>query len=480
VPADAREQPITANRAPPRGKLLALTESGASGVLLPLAPGEFAVAPSDVGDRNILRETLRAVACWTASNAHFEFDSSLILPEMADEIPRLAAVRVANPGAPATVFAHADPVGNDGYNKQLSGRRAMALFGLLTRRVDLWERLFANPFGGDNWQQNGLAMMRKHLGSGSAAAPAAVPADRPGLFLAYMNSICRDRAGKDVRLQPTDFLAQGRDQAGKGDFQGCGEFNPVLMLSAAESQRLARPENRAERDLEQDPNRRVLVLFFKAGSTVAPDRWPCPRATEGITGCQRRFFSDAPTRRTPQANRREHPIDRTTFACRFYDRLVGDSPCEVVSRPVTVRLYDPKGRPMGGAPFRLSSEGETLLDDVTDSGGFFRVRNFPSADGFLIEWGPKPKPGEKPTFPFADQIHLNLSTNESIRIGQQLANLGYTGQASIENKVRSFQRDYQDRFGLPITGQLDPATKSAIDDAHSRVAVEDLRGKGTA
>ncbi|MGE0555051.1 MAG: peptidoglycan-binding protein [Gemmatimonadales bacterium] len=478
-PDDAREQRRAATPAPARGRVLSITPSGATGVALPLAPGERQVAPSDGADRNTSRESLRAVGCWTASIAHVEFDSSLILPEIADEIPRLQEVRAANPGGPATVFAHADPVGNDAYNKQLSGRRAVALFGLLTRRVELWDRLFANPFGGDDWRPRGLAMMRQHLES-SGQPGATVPTERRALFLAYMSAICRDRAGAEVRFAATDFLAGGADPGGKGDVQGCGEFNPVLMLSAAETARLARPENKAERDVEQDPNRRVLVLFFTPGSVVAPEKWPCPRATEGVTGCRRRFFSDADARRTPQASRREHPADRSTFACRFYDRLAGDSPCEVVSRPVTVRLYDPNGKPIPRAPFRLSSDGQTLMDAVADSGGFFRVRNFPSADGFLIEWGPTVPAGGKPTFPFADVIHLNLSTSPSTRVAQQLVNLGYSGEASIENKVKAFQRDFQDRFRLPVTGILDPATEAAIDDAHSRVAVEDLRSKGDA
>ena len=477
-PADAREIRAAAeSTGPAKARLTAISTSGANGVVLPLAPGQIAVAPSDVGEANTIRETLRAIACWTASTAHFGFDSSFILPEMADEIPRLAAVVKANPGAPGTIFAHADPVGNDGYNKQLSGRRALALFGLLTRRTDLWERLFTNPFGGDNWQTTAPAIMAGHLAGLQTGG--AVPAGRPALFQAYMDAISRDASGKDFRLTKDDFLARGADAGGKGDIQGCSEFNPVLMLSQSETARLERRENRAERDIAQEPNRRVLMLFFKPGSVVKPDKWPCPRATEGVTACQKRFFADAAARRRPQEKNREHPADRSTFACRFYDRLVGDSPCEVVSRPVTVRLYDPKGRPMGKAPFRLFDQDQLLMEGVADSGGFFRVRNFPSPTGFLIEWGPAVAPGKKPEFPFGDVLHLNLSADRNTRVTQQLANLGYSGQAALETKVKAFQRDFRNRFGLEPTGTLDPATVAAIDDAHSRVGVDDLKGRGT-
>ena len=57
--------------------------------------------------------------------------------------------------------------------------------------------------------------------------PQADQATRAALFRAYMDWIC----GRDFILDPAkDFLA-GSDPKGKGDYQGCGEFNPLLLFS---------------------------------------------------------------------------------------------------------------------------------------------------------------------------------------------------------------------------------------------------------
>src|ERR1039457_384971 len=60
-------------------------------------------------------------------------------------------------------------------------------------------------------QQNGLA-----------ADGIAGPITRKKLFQAYMDLLC----GPDFRLDKhKDFLARGVDSSGKGDYQGCGDFN---------------------------------------------------------------------------------------------------------------------------------------------------------------------------------------------------------------------------------------------------------------
>jgi tetratricopeptide (TPR) repeat protein len=45
---------------------------------------------------------------------------------------------------PLSIFGHADPVGDDDYNKKLSGRRAAAIYALIARRPDIWEDIFKN------------------------------------------------------------------------------------------------------------------------------------------------------------------------------------------------------------------------------------------------------------------------------------------------------------------------------------------------
>jgi hypothetical protein len=291
-------------------------------------------APTDADDHNTLRLDLFPIACWCAGDVRFAFDSSLVKPELAEELARLDALRRSHPRAPLSIFGHADPVGEDAYNKVLSGRRATAIYALLTRRVDLWEDLYSNSFGGDAWGTRSLELMLATVqdprtadserpegarpyfegppsGARSAAAIDAIrrfqqdkgltvdgvagPITRRALFLAHMDTLCRGEDGLLYTLDPVeDFLGRGGDPGGKGDYQGCGELNPTLVLSAAEREALARPEHRALRDLENAPNRRVMAFLFRPGARVSPARWPCPRAGEGDGACRRYTGTEGP------------------------------------------------------------------------------------------------------------------------------------------------------------------------------------------
>ena len=93
------------------------------------------------------------------------------------------------------------------------------------------------------------------------------PKTRKKLYVAYMDFL----AG-DFTLEKTDFLAQGADSKGKGDFQGCSEFNPSMVFSNDEDAEFKKPSNKADRDEANSPNRRVLILLFRAGSKVEPSK----------------------------------------------------------------------------------------------------------------------------------------------------------------------------------------------------------------
>lgn len=317
------------------------------------------VGPSTDGEFNTIKAALIPIACWRLDDIRFEFDSSFVRPEAGSEMKHLAALRKEHPKAPLSIFGHADPVGNDDYNKQLSGRRATAIYAMLIRNVQMWEDLYKAPIGGDNWGIRSIQLMLTALGyyngpinnTLDAATDDAVrrfqrdqklkvdgdpgPKTREKLFQAYMDKLCTDNEGKTFKLEKTDFLAQGADADGKGDYQGCSEFNPLLMFSQAENQELSKPQNKAQRDAENGPNRRVVVFLFRPGSRVNPQKWPCPRAKEGIADCKKRFWSDADKRRAFQATRREQEKTHDTFACRFYERISSHSPCE--DQPVTTR-----------------------------------------------------------------------------------------------------------------------------------------------
>src|SRR5262245_43170288 len=320
---------------------------------------EVVVAPTTSADFNTIRAQLIPVGCWRMEDLRFEFDSSIIRPEARKEFPKLAKLRAAHPGAPLSIFGHADPTGNDAYNKELSGRRAKAVFALLLRDMSLWEELYGSKVQGvgDPWKFKAIQVMLKALGRDpgpmtGTLTPQTIeavkrfqrdndldddgdpgPLTRGKLFTQYADLVCVDESGAPFKLEKTDFLAQGADPKGKGDFQGCSEFNPLLMFSSEENKGFQKPGKKAERARENAPNRRVMALLFRPGTKVTPAKWPCPRAEEGFARCEARFWSDAPTRRQFQANRRKFEDTKDTFACRFYHRLTTGSPCERVVPP---------------------------------------------------------------------------------------------------------------------------------------------------
>jgi hypothetical protein len=283
------------------------------------------VSPSLGPELNLVRAFLIPKACFKLEDAHFAFDSSFIVPDEFDVGP-LKDLLDKHPGSKLSIFGHADPTGDDPYNKTLSGRRASAIFGLLTRDVARWETLLNQPAGGDNWKPEAEPTMRATTGLPPTTA-------RATLIKAYMDHLCTVRKNGQpagaVELTKDDFLARGKDPDGKGDLQGCSEFNPLMIFSKSEKAELDKPANHAKRNQENEVNRRVMVLLFRPGSLVDPKKWPCPTIKEGIGKCQKRFHSDGEKRRSNQGARREFKDSKDTFACRFYDRLTNSSPCEV-------------------------------------------------------------------------------------------------------------------------------------------------------
>ncbi len=269
-------------------------------------------------------------------------------------------------GFKLSLFGHTDPVGKDDYNKVLSGRRAQAIFGLLVRDVELWKDLYFrhDTKGKDKWGVKAVQTMLNLVGPtpvGGASGKVdqatrtalkdfedanGLPAKgfnaneeiSTGTFEVlsklYMDAICKDDDGNNFQLTPEDFIARGKGKDGKGDFQGCGEFNPLMIFSRDEKSFFDREENKDARNEENRDNRRTMILLYPPETRIDPTKWPCPTVKEGIGGCQKRFFANAKDRRSNQESRREHKDEKTqpdmigTYACRFYDRQTSDSPCE--------------------------------------------------------------------------------------------------------------------------------------------------------
>src|SRR5690348_15309553 len=84
------------------------------------------IAPTLAAELNTLMLPALPLACWRLEAARFDFDSSVVRPEAEPELGQLAAMFDTVGGPALSVFGHADPVGDDEYNKALSGRRARA------------------------------------------------------------------------------------------------------------------------------------------------------------------------------------------------------------------------------------------------------------------------------------------------------------------------------------------------------------------
>lgn len=355
---------------------------------------------------NAVRDELVLLGCKDLPDDHFEFDSSFLLPRSALAFTKLRKFLQAHLDAgkrvpPCAVFGHADPTGSPGYNRMLSGRRATAVYGALTKKPAVWEDLFSNGFGGDQWGLKSVQHMLSIslitlLPSGLPEAPFYLdqidggkteatrkataqaidawrqargfgpgstlgPALRPKLFEEYMDAICN---GPDFKLLPTDFITKGQGgKALKGDVMGCGEFNPRFLLTADTVKKAN--ENAVLRELRNQSyatNRRVIVFVFKHGTEVDPARWPCPVArSEDDSACRKRFWSDGAKRRAEAEDVRtfgdgmvhldaddagqlvETPIEKTgnTMACRFYHAFARRSPCEAKFKEWVVRFQIP-------------------------------------------------------------------------------------------------------------------------------------------
>ncbi|MET0849836.1 MAG: OmpA family protein [Candidatus Rokuibacteriota bacterium] len=341
------------------------------------------VSPSTGDEFNTLQPHLETVGCALVPDHQFEYDSSFVLPGAQRAFRKLVALIKTRPKCPLSVFGHADPEGPDRYNKVLSGRRALAVYAVLVRDASLWDnQLYGDPEGGDRWGDRAIGLMRGALGRDTAGAARPAGAARRQLFLDYMDFLCSDAQGTPFKVAKKDFLGKGADRGGKADYQGCSEFNPVLLFSERETRAFKEDPDKTARNEANAPNRRVLVLLFKEGTEINPKKWPCPRASEGKEGCITRFWSDGEQRRSrlESHKRRQFQESHDTFACRFYHGLAAHAPCESALKLWVVRLLIDS---VNGKRVALSNRryavtaGDTanapILRGITDDQGILRV-----------------------------------------------------------------------------------------------------------
>ena len=303
--------------------------SAHSAAVLPM----ILAAPSTDAQFNLVRLPLVTVGCWAVDDVRFAFDSSFVAADCSGgggdpedirvELLALKTLVASNPGCPLSLFGHADPVGDDTYNKALSERRARAVYAVLIFQsepdlaVKYWQSIAAT----ESWGTDQRDTMRSFTGATTLSGSQ--------LIRVYLQAL----SAPGPVLTKEDFLARGVDADRRGDFQGCSEFNPLLVFSQEKQQHYDEDKangKTAERNSANAVNRRVLGLLYRKGTVVDPAVWPCPRASAGIAGCKIRFWADGDARRGTHISGadRKYNDKRDTFACRFYQRMAGSSPCE--------------------------------------------------------------------------------------------------------------------------------------------------------
>jgi peptidoglycan hydrolase-like protein with peptidoglycan-binding domain len=435
---------------------------------------EYLVAPStaDKTNANVVRLALIPWACWKVEDICFDYDSAFVQPDAAQAFHELDKLCKKHPQAPLTLFGHADPVGDDAYNKTLSERRAKAVYAILTRNDALWEEIYQKeklkfvqrtlkamghdpgPIDGATGSQTEAAIRSYQNSKGAVATGKDTKAMRSELFLDYMDILCGG-----LKLAPSNFLGEGACA-----HQGCGEFNPVRMFSEEQNKYYEQQSDKTERNDENQVNRRVVAFLFKPRTRIATSQWPCKA---NIQSCEKRFWSDWKDRRKFQQEGREHRAgeklsgeaslekwqyraSEDTFACRFYDRLAHFSPCESPRRSFRIRLLDPFARPIADAPYRLTSDvGQR--EGIADGDGWLVARDVPADETVTVEWAYKPAEGESPHYFFKLEIFVDLhEANEEDAGQRRLSNLGYNLGPQPSDNIKAFQRAYN----LKDTGLL--------------------------
>jgi outer membrane protein OmpA-like peptidoglycan-associated protein len=562
-----------------------VSEAGATATHAPLLPPAALVATALTKDEhNTIKPTLVPFACWRGSDMNFKFESSFVLPGIAPQLKALKKLidkhtLTDEQGKPKhrpalTVFGHADPTGSDDFNKALSGRRAQVIYGLLTRKTELWEELFNNH--ADHWDKETLGTMLDTVSSAASKQPSSPkapqtesqpvatgqtpgaqssaadtdrekqinklqhdPGERKQLFKSYMDAVCvaevfRLEAADQARLQkqgveiaerlagllgqefaeeedflqavervagpeekeknkqpllrealktepyavkPEDFLAGGKDKGGKGDYQGCGEFNPSFLQSQQEVDKFKnlpnsspeKPILKAVRDAANEQNRRVLIFLFRPGVQITPEVWPCPRAKEGTEGCRKRFFRDGDERRNSRLPEKPRSYDETNriYACRFYDRLSNNSPCELALPEASVEIVfdDPLLGVASNIEVQLTFANGRSESVKTNGDGIITVNARP---GSFVDTA-----YERQGIQHRGRVFLNPpDINSEAGIWQRLVNLGYARIAQppavpgSQLQLDMALQEFQSAFRIASRGTLDEATRHRLREAH--------------
>jgi outer membrane protein OmpA-like peptidoglycan-associated protein len=430
------------------------------------------------------------LAVWCLGSVHFGFGSSFIMPSVATELESLKKLKDQNADAGYAVFGHADPVGEDDFNKTLSGRRANALYCLLTQNADGWVQL-SKGMEGDKWStkahQTILSFLKNDTGapfySGSingsddAATKSAIesfqkftklkpdgiigPQTKAKLYAVYMEKL------SNVVLKPEDFVGDPKDPKVQWACSGCSEFNPLLVFSKADDSSFKSSEKKSERDAKNAPNRRATVFLFPPG-TKGPGNvtFPCPTWTDNSSKCKAQWFSDADTRRNPAEAERTWEASKDTFACQFYakigksESLSGSS----VETGFNLRLWYSHSSAMKVGSVKLISSDGVEKQYKENSDGIIEIKD-PYTGVAQLEFSINGEIVKKYIAPNPSEI----GTDEGV--WHRLLNLGYFNsdckvqpkEMELASGVQSFQLEHS----LDPNAEIDDATRQKIDEVYT-------------
>ena len=350
-------------------------------LLIPMRFKREGLAPKRTYTLKIKRKETRKqfLECCHVPGVTFEFDSSFLSPDVAPYLRKLEAVANRHKNGKILVFGHTDAVGDEGYNKRLSERRAWSVYAFITNDVKAWETLYNHP--DEHWGTSVIQQilgslghspgtidgalgpktrnaMRAFLGLPEKAPVTNDEAFRAKLFEAYMTSV------HDVKLDVDRFMKPG--------FMGCGEFNPVDLAHA-----------------KSEENRRVTFFLFDEQRLP---HLPCTFAS--TEPCARQMITG------------EHRF-KDSFRCNLYDSLARSCSDKKTPKGTDWISFELRGeldgQPMEGVRYTLETLAGDILEGIVSSSGTVRIEDVPTGNCTLrfenyhaAEWGADPDEGALP------------------------------------------------------------------------------------
>lgn len=265
--------------------------------------------------------------CHEIPGAHFAFGRSFVLAEAIDNLAAIAEDLSADNGRKGMIFGHTDLSGPEALNKELSERRAKAVFALFTQDTKAWDELWNGTADGGNWQEKWDLEEAQHmLNALHVTDDNGQPINEKGVRDAptkqainrFRSADYPEKPDEQAPLPPSDFLGQdGRKElflayaklisrkpidaarfqkAGGSSFMGCGEYNPLSI---------------AAKDQE---SRRAVVFVFDGAA--GPKDLPCKLRNLGPCNAN---CGPLPTEVDP-----DHP----PYRCKVYQRVAAKCPCQ--------------------------------------------------------------------------------------------------------------------------------------------------------